>query len=86
MTPTANVQPRASKEQVALKVLERLKETWPEIITNDALAMALKRHLMRLPRRYGLDIHNLEDLRQHMQLLDAAQSTAVSVVWETRGI
>jgi len=86
MTPTANVQPRASKEQVALKVLERLKETWPEIITNDALAMALKRHLMRLPRRYGLDIHNLEDLRQHMQLLDAAQSNPVSVVCEARGI
>ena len=60
MTPP--VVPRASKEQVALKVVDRLKDTWVDISDDPNLEMALKRHLMRLPRRYALDIHNLEDL------------------------
>ena len=57
MTPP--VVPRASKEQVALKVVDRLKDTWGEIGDDPNLEMALKRHLMRLPRRYALDIHCL---------------------------
>ena len=68
MTPP--VVPRASKEQVALKVVDRLKDTWAEIGDDPNLEMALKRHLMRLPRRYALDIHNLEDLLTHMRLLE----------------
>ena len=59
MTPAV---PRASKEQVASKVIERLKDAWPAITQDSTLEADLKRHLMRLPRRYALDIHNLEDL------------------------
>ena len=72
MTPP--VVPRASKEQVALKVVDRLKDTWVEISDDPNLEMALKRHLMRLPRRYALDIHNLEDLMTHMRLLESASA------------
>ena len=71
MTPAL---PRASKEQVATRVLERLKDTWPEL-EDVAQETAVKTHLLRLPRRYALDIHNLEDLRTHMTLLQAAQSS-----------
>ena len=72
MTPAL---PRATKEQVATRVLERLKDTWSEL-EDVALETAVKAHLLRLPRRYALDIHNLEDLRTHMTLLQAAQSSA----------
>mmetsp|Transcript_2326 Transcript_2326/g.5569 ORF Transcript_2326/g.5569 Transcript_2326/m.5569 type:complete len:548 (-) Transcript_2326:431-2074(-) len=78
--------PRASKEQVACKVVERLKDSWPVIAQEPALEVELKRHLMRLPRRYALDIHNLEDLRTHMRLLECAASQAGSVLCESRGI
>ena len=82
MTPAL---PRATKEQVATRVLERLKDTWPEL-EDVALETAVKTHLLRLPRRYALDIHNLEDLRTHMRLLEAAQSSNGSVLCDTRGI
>jgi len=80
--------PRASKEQVAVKVLERLKESWPAIAEDRELEEELKGHLMRLPRRYALDIHNLEDLRTHMRLLHAAKngSSRGSVICDSRGI
>ena len=82
MTPAL---PRASKEQVATRVLERLKDTFPEL-EDVAQETAVKTHLLRLPRRYALDIHNLEDLRTHMTLLQAAQSSGGSVLCDTRGI
>ena len=82
MTPAL---PRASKEQVATRVLERLKDTWPEL-EDVALETAVKAHLLRLPRRYAMDIYNLEDLRTHMNLLQAAQSSIGSVLCDTRGI
>ena len=85
MTPP--VVPRASKEQVALKVVDRLKDTWVEISDDPNLEMALKRHLMRLPRRYALDIHNLEDLMTHMRLLERASvEKPGGVLCESRGI
>ena len=82
MTPAF---PRATKEQVATRVLERLKDTWSEL-EDVALETAVKANLLRLPRRYALDIHNLEDLRTHMSLLQAAQSSNGSVLCDTRGI
>ena len=71
MTPASS---KASKEQVALRVLERLKETWPIIAQDPTLEAALKTHFTRLPRRYALDIHNLEDIRSHVRLLERAES------------
>lgn len=82
MTPTV---PRASKEQVAGKVVERLKDAWPVITLDPTLEADLKNHLMRLPRRYALDIHNLEDLRTHMRILERASESG-SVLCESRGI
>ena len=66
-------------------MLERLKDTFPEL-EDVAQETAVKTHLLRLPRRYALDIHNLEDLRTHMTLLQAAQSSGGSVLCDTRGI
>jgi serine/threonine protein kinase len=77
--------PRASKEQVAVRVIERLKDTWPELEDTN-LEAAVKAHLLRLPRRYALDIYNLEDLRTHMSLLQAAQLSNGSVLCDSRGI
>jgi serine/threonine protein kinase len=77
--------PRASKEQVAVRVIERLKDTWHEL-EDVSLEAAVKVHLLRLPRRYALDIHNLEDLRTHMSLLQAAQSSNGAVLCDSRGI
>ena len=83
---TSAAVPRATKEQVAVNVLERLKDAWPDILEDAQLETQLKRHLMRLPRRYALDIHNLEDLRTHMRLLDAVMSSPGAVVCDTRGV
>lgn len=77
---------RASKEQVAHKVVERLKESWPVILQDATLEKEVGRHLMRLPRRYALDIHNLEDLQTHMRLLERAAASPGSVLCETRGV
>ena len=81
----APAMPRASKEQVAVRVIERLKDTWHEL-EDVSLEAAVKVHLLRLPRRYALDIHNLEDLRTHMSLLQAAQSSNGAVLCDSRGI
>lgn len=81
----APAMPRASKEQVAVRVIERLKDTWHEL-EDVSLEAAVKLHLLRLPRRYALDIHNLEDLRTHMSLLQAAQSSNGAVLCDSRGI
>ena len=83
---TSAAVPRATKEQVTVNVLERLKDAWPDILEDAQLESQLKRHLMRLPRRYALDIHNLEDLRTHMRLLDAVMSSPGAVVCDTRGV
>ena len=83
MTPASS---KASKEQVALRVLERLKETWPIIAQDPTLEAALKTHFTRLPRRYALDIHNLEDIRSHVRLLERAERTPGAVLCESRGV
>ena len=81
----APAMPRASKEQVAVRVIERLKDTWHEL-EDVSLEAAVKVHLLRLPSRYALDIHNLEDLMTHMSLLQAAQSSNGAVLCDSRGI
>lgn len=66
-------------------MIERLKDTWPEL-DDVSFEAEVKAHLLRLPRRYALDIHNLEDLRTHMSLLQAAQNSNGSVLCDSRGI
>lgn len=85
MTPMATA-PKISKEQVSLKVIDRLKDCWPTIVGDTALELSLKDHLMRLPRRYALDIHNLDDLRTHMKLIEQAGKGGGAVVCDTRGV
>lgn len=80
---------RVSKETVARQALQEFEPQIQEYVARGGDAGVrgvIERHLMRLPRQYGMDVSYLDDILVHAEILsraerDAKDGTTRSGVW-----
>jgi len=80
---------KATKESVARRALEEFEPQIANHVANGGdpdARRVVEKHLMRLPRQYGMDVSYLEDILAHAEILakaerDAKEGTTRSGVW-----